>query len=87
LNANQQRNIPPIILMATKAEAYADNKADKPKTVSAAQTKEPLATPKASAMPDERPMLIEVPITARIFGPGLAIDIRKAVWAKIMPGR
>ncbi len=44
-----------------------------------AQQNEPLATPRASAIPDDRPMLIEVPMIARMFGPGLIIDSRKAV--------
>ena len=52
--------------------------ADSPSTVSSAHVNDPVATPMASAMPDARLTLIEVPMTARMFGPGLAMARRKA---------
>jgi len=48
---------------------------------------DPAATPIVSAIPELLPMLIEVPMTARTFRPGLAIASRKAEYARAMPGR
>ena len=58
-----------------------------PVAASKAQQKEPAATPSANATPDPRPKLIDVPMTARTLGPGLAMASRNAVYASIMPGR
>ena len=49
-----------------------------PATVIVAQRNEPVPTPSASAVPDGRPTLMDVPMTARMLGPGLMIDSRKA---------
>jgi len=58
--------------MPRSAAAYEAMSADNPTTDSIAQQNDPAATPSARARPERRPTLIEVPRTARIFGPGLA---------------
>jgi hypothetical protein len=54
------------------------SKVDKPIAVSNAQVSVPAATPKANAKPEAQFTAIDVPITARTFGPGLAIAIKNA---------
>jgi hypothetical protein len=61
--------------------------AESPNAARIPQLKDPAETPKASAIPEERPTLIDVPITAKILGPGLAIANKNAAWDRKMPGR
>lgn len=70
---SQSRYRPPAILMAVSAAAYDVSSADNPTAANMAQQNEPAATPSASAIPDRLPTLIDVPMIARTFGPGLAI--------------
>lgn len=84
---SQSRYGPPAILMAVRAPAYDASSADNPTAASIAQQNEPAATPSASAIPDFLPTLIDVPMIARTFGPGLAIARRNVVYASMMPGR
>jgi hypothetical protein len=62
--------------MAVSAAAYDASSADNPTAANMAQQNEPAATPSASAIPDRLPTLIDVPMIARTFGPGLASAIR-----------
>jgi hypothetical protein len=58
-----------------------------PITVSDTHRKVPNATPNANAIPSRRPISIEVPMIARMFGPGLIKASRTAVCARSIPGR
>ena len=72
--------------MAVSAAAYPAMIADNPVAVSSAQQNDPAATPSPSARPAFRPRLMDVPMTASTFGPGLATASRKAAYAVAMPG-
>jgi len=65
--------------MAVSAAAYDASSADSPTAASMAQQNDPAATPSARAIPDFLPTLIEVPMMASTFGPGLAIATRNVV--------
>src|SRR3954454_15895653 len=73
--------------MTASADAKAASSAVKPPAVNSAQQNEPAETPSARATPCLRPALIDVPMTARTFGPGLASPSRHAEYASMMPGR